>query len=170
ADKQVGLSSESLADIFPPYLQANRFARFNNQLLSFPFTKSNLVMYYNKDLLKRAGFSKPPETWDELLAQCRVISAKSTKPCWALALDASTLDGFIFSYGGELLSPDQKSTLFDQPPTVKMLEMLGRATSEKLAYRVPGPDLGNEFSNGHAAFAMGSSNGRLDVERHVGKK
>src|SRR5262249_44732439 len=93
ADKEIGLSKESLADILPQYLEANRFKRFNNQLLSFPFTKSNLVMYYNKDLLKQAGITSPPETWDEFIADCRAVSTKTGKPSWALALDPSTLDG-----------------------------------------------------------------------------
>src|SRR5262245_54148761 len=48
-DPQIGLPKEDQADIFPSYLESNRFPQYNNQLLSFPFTKSNLVMYYNRD-------------------------------------------------------------------------------------------------------------------------
>src|SRR5262249_42951343 len=60
-----GLSKESQDDIFPGYLATNRFKQFNNQLLSFPFTKSNLMTYYNVDLLNAAGVSSIPQTWDD---------------------------------------------------------------------------------------------------------
>ncbi|MFO7715297.1 sn-glycerol-3-phosphate ABC transporter substrate-binding protein UgpB [Desulfosarcina sp.] len=36
------------------------------QLLSMPFNSSTPVMYYNKDLLAKAGLSGPPRTWDEV--------------------------------------------------------------------------------------------------------
>jgi sn-glycerol 3-phosphate transport system substrate-binding protein len=36
------------------------------QLLSMPFNSSTPVMYYNKDLLAKAGLSGPPKTWDEV--------------------------------------------------------------------------------------------------------
>jgi len=36
------------------------------QLLSMPFNSSTPVMYYNKDLLAKAGLRGPPKTWDEV--------------------------------------------------------------------------------------------------------
>ncbi|MDI5790033.1 extracellular solute-binding protein [Bacillus licheniformis] len=31
-----------------------------------PFASNALALFYNKDLLKNAGISKPPETWSDL--------------------------------------------------------------------------------------------------------
>lgn len=35
-------------------------------ILSMPFNSSTPVLYYNKDLFKKAGVSKPPKTWGEM--------------------------------------------------------------------------------------------------------
>lgn len=40
----------------------------SGEMLSFPFNSSTPVLYYNKDLLKKAGLdpSRPPATWEEV--------------------------------------------------------------------------------------------------------
>ena len=67
---EYALSDEEVEDIFPGYLETNRFEEFSGKLLSFPFTKSNLMMYYNLDMIKKAGFKDRPTTWEEFLVQC----------------------------------------------------------------------------------------------------
>ncbi|MGH8917609.1 MAG: extracellular solute-binding protein, partial [Actinomycetes bacterium] len=39
-----------------------------NKLYSLPFNSSTPVLYYNKALLKKAGISGPPKTWEDLAA------------------------------------------------------------------------------------------------------
>jgi ABC-type glycerol-3-phosphate transport system substrate-binding protein len=169
-DKEYGLSAASLTDIFPAYLDTNRFPQFDNQLLSFPFTKSNLMLYYNRDLLQKAGFQAPPVTWEELITQCRAIKKQTGKPVWAFDLDPSTFDGIIFSYGGELLSTDRTRTLFDSPAARSAFQLVDRLFREGLAYQVNPDDLNNEFANGNAAFITRSSTGRPTLERLIEKK
>jgi multiple sugar transport system substrate-binding protein len=168
-DPKNGLSAEGLADIYPAYLQTNRFPQFNNQLLSFPFTKSNLMLYYNRDLLQKAGFQTPPATWDEFTSQCQAVKKQTGKPVWAVEVDASTVDGIIFSFGGELLSEDRKQTLFDSPAALQMFELYDRLFRGGLAYQVGHDDLVNEFANGNAAFILASSTQRPVVERQSAK-
>ena len=62
-----GLTKEDLADMPADMLEICRFPVYGNKLYTFPFTKSLLVMYYNADLLKDAGFDKPPATWDDFV-------------------------------------------------------------------------------------------------------
>ncbi len=47
-------------------------------LLGFPFLVDPLIMYYNKDLLSNAGFSKPPQTWTEVLALAPTLTEKDS--------------------------------------------------------------------------------------------
>ena len=70
---ETGFTQEELADIFPQFIKANRFRQYNNKLLSFPFTKSVLMMYYNKGLLKDIGYDRRPETWSEFVEMCRTV-------------------------------------------------------------------------------------------------
>ncbi len=54
-----------LQDFFPLLLDA--FGTWNGVLYGLPFDNYSGLLYYNKDMLKAAGFDKPPETWDELI-------------------------------------------------------------------------------------------------------
>lgn len=47
-------------------------------ILGFPFLVDPLVMYYNKDFLINAGFSKPPQTWAEVLAVTPTLTQKDS--------------------------------------------------------------------------------------------
>jgi len=50
------------------YLQPvlSYYVSSNGQLQSMPFNSSTPIMYYNKDLFKKAGLTDPPKTWDEM--------------------------------------------------------------------------------------------------------
>ncbi len=47
-------------------------------LLGVPFLVDPLIMYYNKDILNNAGFSKPPETWTEVLSLAPTLTSKDS--------------------------------------------------------------------------------------------
>jgi multiple sugar transport system substrate-binding protein len=40
--------------------------RFNGQLMALPVYVDGGLLYYRKDLLSRYGYSRPPQTWNEL--------------------------------------------------------------------------------------------------------
>ena len=50
-------------------------------MLSFPFTKSLLVMYYNSDKLRTAGSSKAPGNWNwgDFASACKAVSHGDTR-------------------------------------------------------------------------------------------
>ncbi len=169
-DPQVGLDEASLADIFPRYLESNRFAQFGGQLLSFPFTKSNLMLYYNESMLKSVG-QEPPRTWDDLLDVCRAIrKAKGIAPI-ASATDPSTIDGMILSLGGHLLSEDGTQAMFQEPATLEVFRLLDTLYKEQLAYQVVDKgDQNNDFANGKCAMFFRSSTARPFVADLVAGK
>jgi multiple sugar transport system substrate-binding protein len=169
-DPKEGLSQADLADIFPQFLETNRFPNYGNQLLSFPFTKSILLLVHNQALAAKTGQKGPPETWEELMAQGRAARQATGQTPFPLVLDASTFDGIIFSYGGTPLAPDGKSSLFDQPPTVKMLTLLRDLTTEKLMSETEGAKIPGLFATGNVAFMLGTSSGRANLETQVASK
>ncbi|MGV3724421.1 MAG: ABC transporter substrate-binding protein [Actinomycetota bacterium] len=166
-DPSLGLSEAELADFPAPYLETNRYRQSDNQLLSFPFTKSNLVLYYNKTLMAKAGLKTPPVTWAELERQAAVITAQTGKPALSFASDASTLDGMIYSFGGEIVDPDGRHTLFDQPPMVKTLELLQRMAQARTLVEATGDDAVSMFGSQLCAFTMNSSAGRAAMEERI---
>lgn len=45
-----------------------------NQIYGLPLSLDNLAVYYNKDLLDRAGIAQPPRNWEEFQADVKKIS------------------------------------------------------------------------------------------------
>ncbi len=74
SSKKNGLANESLADIYKPYLDSNKYPQYGNKSFSFPFIKSLEVLYRNDGLAKELGFTAPPKTWEDLEKQA--IAAK----------------------------------------------------------------------------------------------
>ncbi|MCQ2398324.1 MAG: extracellular solute-binding protein [Sphaerochaetaceae bacterium] len=81
--------------IFPGFWSANDL---NGTVWALPILASARALFYNKDILKAAGVSKVPETWDEVLDACAKIKAYDSKIVpWSL--DISTDEGqAAFSY------------------------------------------------------------------------
>ena len=55
------------------YLQPSNNT-FNGKTYTVPFAVTTLAVAYNKDLLKKNGYSKPPETWTELREMAKTIT------------------------------------------------------------------------------------------------
>jgi len=157
------LADESeLADYFEPVIETNRYEEFDGKLLSFPFTKSILMMYVNMDMIREAGFSRPPETWEEFIRQARAIKAKRGIVPYALSIDASTVDAFVFSFGGRVYDPQRKRTAFSEPAGLKTFRLIRRLAREGLAHRINYRSRNDRirFLRREAAFVIRSSSGR----------
>ena len=49
----------------------------DGRLWAIPFANSNMLLYFNEDALKEAGFTAPPKTWDELAAYTEALTKKN---------------------------------------------------------------------------------------------
>jgi ABC-type glycerol-3-phosphate transport system substrate-binding protein len=173
SDAEIGLSNESLADIHDSILVRCRFPAHGDRYYTFPFTTSVLMMYYNLDLLKKAGFDAPPKTWAEFREQCIAVSklggedeAEKVRG-YAISVDASTFDAMVYSFGGELLSEDSERVLFDQPAGVAVLKLLQDLVKAGAAHQIDRNSYGdrNEFINQTCAFFIRSSTSRPYIEQ-----
>jgi len=164
ASKKNGLPKESLDDIFKTYLDTNRFPQFGNKLLSFPFTKSLLIMYQNEDVLKAAG-QTTPRTWDEFEKVARAVTQKGadgkvTRYGWAAPTSASTFNGWVLSRGGRLMSEDNKAVAWDGKEGIEAAKLFQKLLGEGVAYVPKGFDYQTDFGVGKVAFVQESSTGR----------
>jgi len=167
-DPECGFTAESLADIYPQFIERNRFRRYGNKLLSFPFTKSVLMMYYNKGLLRQLGYERPPETWDEFVSICRAAK-EAGKRGYALSVDASTIDAMVYSFGGQLLSDDDSRTLLGGEPARAVYRLIELMMRDRLAYMIleKSDDDRIDLANGRSAFMIRSSTTRPFLEMQV---
>lgn len=163
-----GLGDDDLADFFPVVLETNRYPEFGGRMYSFPFCKSVLMMFFNKRVLAQAGIEDPPKTWDEFLDQCRNVKAKTGKSAYAVSVDCSTIDGMIYSMGGDLVLG--RKTLFDSPQTLRVFELIETLAREKLAYQILPGTYEDEMAlvQGQVAFIFRSSSGRTSLQRITG--
>jgi multiple sugar transport system substrate-binding protein len=102
-------------DFFPLIL--NAFGGWNGKVYGPPFDNYSGLLYYNKQMLKDAGFDQPPATWDDLY---NVYAPKLTgngKYAYALQSrrgETQSCDSFmrfIWPWGGSLLDAKFRSNL-----------------------------------------------------------
>ncbi len=163
-DPQLGFTQADLDDIFPAFIETNTYTALGGKMYSFPFAKSVLMLYFNKRVLDKAGISEPPGTWEEFIEQCRQIKDKTGKFAYAASIDCSTVDGILFSMGGDILRGAE--TLYDSPESLKVFEIFETLSKEKLAYYVtPGTfDDQAAFVQDKVAFVFRTSVGQIYFE------
>jgi len=96
--------------------------KIDGKIYGIPWYVDTRVLFYRSDILKEAGYSSPPTTWDELKSVCRAlrsdIDGDGTPERYALSLpnnDAFILVIFIWQAGGDILSDDYTEPTFDDP-------------------------------------------------------
>lgn len=102
-----GWSGSELADFYPAFLENNTWAQ---TLVTLPFNKSAHLLQYNADLLARAGWSRPPRTWDELETAARDVAALEVdgRPCRGIQIrpQLESFTTLFFSAGGDFLTEE----------------------------------------------------------------
>ena len=59
------------------------YSKPDGTMLSFPYNSSSPILYYNKDILTKAGIdpANPPKTWPEMFDAAQKIKASGAAPC-----------------------------------------------------------------------------------------
>ncbi len=160
-DPRWGISGE-LGDFFTGFINQDVSAQMGGKRLGFPPNRSIEVMYYNIAMLKRAGISAPPRTWDEFAADCRrVTSAAQGAYGYALdSLDASHVFAMVISRGGSFTTPDGKGYALDSPQMKESMLFMRRLVAGGWARKIAKKfDDQGEFGNEQSAFTLSSTSG-----------
>ncbi len=157
-----GLSKESLADIYKPYLDSSRYPQYDNKTLSFPFIKSLEVLYRNDDLAKELGIAAPPKTWDELEQQARSAvkkdaSGKVTR--WGLStFSIESYLGSVSNRGGTIVKPDLGAVGFDGKEGLASAQLMERCVNEGWCWvSQKAFDYQDRFTEGNLLYFGGTS-------------
>ncbi|MCW4386382.1 sugar ABC transporter substrate-binding protein [Salinibacterium sp. SYSU T00001] len=145
-------TEDFIPDIYDPYtlVAGKRYG--------LPFDGDTHVLFYNKEILERNGFTEPPATWDEYVAQAKAITENESangvygaavfgqkSPLILGASFANRLAGF----GGEFVGADGKPSI-NSPEAIAAAESL-RDISE---HALPTP-AETAFGEGNAAWFNG---------------
>jgi multiple sugar transport system substrate-binding protein len=98
-----------LDDFFP--IPRAAFATWNDRLYGLPFDNYSGLLFYDRCALHKAGFDRPPETWQELLEVYGPALTREGRYAYALQSHAGETQScdsfmrFIWPFGGSLLTP-----------------------------------------------------------------
>jgi len=127
-----------------------------------PWILDTKYLFYNKEMLAKAGIETPPATWNELLDQAKIIKDKGIVK-HPLVWNWSQSEGMICDYttimsamGGEFFVDGKPA--FNQGGAVKALDYmrgsLDSGLSNPSSREFSEEDVRRVFSNGEAAFAL----------------
>jgi multiple sugar transport system substrate-binding protein len=160
---------QDLSDSFPEseqqkYLpgpvQANVY---EGAIYGIPWFTDAGLLYYRSDLLEQAGFSAPPETWDDL-KEMALKTAQDTGTKYGFVFQGSNYEGgvcngceYIWTHGGNILDPqDQTKIVVDSDESVAALETYRSMLTDKVAPEAVATwtetESGPVFHNGDAVF------------------
>jgi multiple sugar transport system substrate-binding protein len=174
ANEKYGLTKEGwrmengeLEDYFPAFLAGDLYPAFDGELLSLSPSLGMEVMYYNVDMLNELGYENPPATWDEFKAMCMDATRDTDDDGindtfgYAVLPSGSTFAGWVWSRGGELLSKDGQSVMF-QEQGLEALTLVKDLMDSGYAYQAVVEDGDrSDFSQGKVLFVFDSLDGLL---------
>jgi sn-glycerol 3-phosphate transport system substrate-binding protein len=122
-------------DLIPP---VKTYYSSGGNLYSMAFNSSTPILFYNKDLFKKAGLpDKPPATWDEVEAAARKVVAAGGKcgfsaawPSWVLVENMHAWHDQPFADHSNGFDGLATTLRINGPFGVKMMELLARGSRE----------------------------------------
>ncbi len=110
---------------------------------AIPKDHDTIAVIYNKAIFDKYGVSYPSDdwTWEDFAAAAQEISdkGKADGVYGTYCNVSSDQDGWyniVYSYGGEVITPDRKSSGLDEPATIEAMKFV----AEKILPACPSPD------------------------------
>lgn len=134
----------------------------NGKVYGMPWLLDEKYFYYNEELLNQAGFTAPPQTWEELVEQAKVIKEKGIVEfpiVWSWGqYEAAICDWVTLLYGnGGRLVDENGQPVFNDEIGVKtltwMLQTIEEGITNPASVSYVEEDVRNVFSQGQAVFA-----------------
>jgi len=101
------------------------YNEYDGKVCSLPFNNSTPVLYYNKDLMAKAGLDpeKPPQTWDELKSMAKQIVEEVGAGVVGINIksDDWALKAFILQNGGKIMNDEATEPLFNSEAGIEAL-------------------------------------------------
>src|ERR1700733_13141900 len=142
------------------------YSTSKGDMLSFPFNSSSMVMWINKDELKKAGVAEIPKTWPDVFAAAKKLKAAGHATCgfsnaWATWANIEQFSAWHnVPIGTKANGLDGFDTVleFNTPLETKLLENLVELQKDK-SYDYSGRTNTGEgrFTSGECAMFMTSS-------------
>lgn len=121
---QLPQSQFDMSKFLPPTVQT---ATYFNHMYAVPWKTDAGLLYYRKDLLKKAGISAPPKTWTEMQSDCQKVGKGVN--CYAGQFDkyeglTCNVSEAIDSAGGQIIDDKTGKPNVNTPQAQQGLDFL----------------------------------------------
>lgn len=126
--------------------------KYDGKTYGAPSVTDTLGLLYNKDVFAKAGITKPPATWDELISDSATIKQKVPGVAGTYVNpDSYFLFPLLFGEGADLADPAAKKVTINSPEAVKAV------TEAKKIYDTSSlkVDFANAYDNMQTSFKTG---------------
>jgi multiple sugar transport system substrate-binding protein len=158
-------AAAKVADYFQPVMEA---AQWNGKTYGLPWIAQPVVLYYNKALFKVAGVPEPTDdwTWQTFQDAAKKLTDKSKGQYGTTFNGWPPVQMFIWQAGGEVISPDLKSSPVDSPEAIKGLEFYSSIIYNEAVSParnvISEQGTGDMFKKGKVAMIFGGAADDLD--------
>jgi len=155
------------------------YSTTDGKLLSMPFNSSTPVLYWNKELLAKAGLdpNKGPTTWPELGEMAKKAVAAGAKcgftpqwQTWTLIENYGAWHNLPYATKDNGFGGTDIELKFNDAPRVKLIQMMADWSKDKtFVYGGREGKSDTLFNGGECAFRIGSSGSAAGAEKALGK-
>jgi sn-glycerol 3-phosphate transport system substrate-binding protein len=150
------------------------YSDVDGNMLSFPFNASTPILYYNKDMFRRAGLDPevPPKTWPEVGAAAKRLRATGAAcglttswPSWINIENFSAFHNLPLATEANGFGGLGAQLVFNNPLVVRHIAQLAQwQTTKVFDYSGRGQSAEPRFQNGECGIFIGSSATRADIK------
>jgi len=156
------------------------YSTTDGKLLSMPFNSSTPVLYWNKELLQKAGLDpeKPPKTWDELGEMAGKVVASGGKcgftpqwQTWTMIENYGAWHDLPYATKANGFGGIDIELKFNDEPRIKHIQRLADWSKDKrFVYGGREGKSDSLFNGGECAFRVGSSGSAAGAEKALGRE
>lgn len=152
-----------------------KLAQVNGKQVGLAFATSTPIMYYNADLVRKAGGNPdvPPKTWDEVIAlggKIKKLGDGIEGIDFRWQGDDWMFSALLFGAGGTMLSPDETKVTFNGPEGLKGAEILDRMVKEGGLPVFTKTAAEQAFAAGKVGFEFQTTGALRNTIKNVGTK
>jgi multiple sugar transport system substrate-binding protein len=144
---------------------------YQQTVVALPRETSSKVMFYNRNLLERAGLAPFDKewTWDDWLAAARrLTSGEGTERVWGTAAPVSAFDviTMIWQNGGEAVDASRTRSLFDSREAIETVQWIADLRFKERVAPTPADYAGSSLNDlfKSARLATFASNQALAID------
>lgn len=136
--------------------------KYDGKFYGMPWILDTKYLYYNKEILSKAGIANPPKTWEELAADAKIIKDKgilATPIAWSWAQAEAAICDYttlVSAFGGDFLKDGKPAfqTGGGLDALKYMVDTYKSGVTNPNSKEFLEEDVRKVFENGDAAFAL----------------